>query len=298
MRLLAINKLTVNKLFAWKVINVEKITADTMYSYGDQLNVTHISEWSATHFDLKINVKVNLELNDLSLYINEEEELFWMICWRGDKKFTGCGQRVPLILGQSQNLECEILKGSFSGTFEVSVYLSVFNKKWSTLNALRPNGSIVSEKVIYRCKSLSEGSFFPIKEFSGDGKHMFYFSFCNTDDLDVSVPYSVIVYVDRNHHILKNSGENKSIRALLLLMIIQSYFQKALSDDIYPILISKSINEWSQGSLGKSFALLLNTIKNHLNMGSFNDLKQKYNTTPEIINRSVYEIFSQTMKHG
>jgi hypothetical protein len=287
-----------DKIFAWKTIDEEKITVNTKYSFGETINSDNISEWTSRHFDLKISSEVFLSGMEISEFLQENEKASWIIIWRGDKRITGSGIRVSYEPGIPQTVECTVPSGSLISGFEAELFLVTVKNESAGSFSNRPDGSIICRKVLYYSDTLSEGGFFPIREFSGDGKNLFYWTFSNTEDLNVSVSYGVTVHIDRNHPFIHNMHNNAETRSLLLLMIIQSYFQKAMSDDIFNRVNSETKNEHINGSMGRSFLFMLDSVRNQLRLYTLADLKDRYNKKPEEVNKALLEIYTKSLKNA
>jgi hypothetical protein len=285
-----------NKIFAWKTISEDKISAESKYSFGNIEFSDNFSEWTSKHFDLNIFVDARLHEVNIADYISEDEFLSWIIIWRGDNKITGSSKRVALELSSIQKIKCTIPAGSSISEIEIDLLLVVNKIDYGTSHE-RPDGSIICQKNIYNKNSLSEGSFFPVKEFFGDGKKLFYFSFNNTLDLKVSVSYSVIVNVDRNHQFLKNLDTNIEARNLLFLMIIQSYFQKALSYEVFNLIEFDKEFMNIDRSLGKSFMGILNSVKNQLKLKTIHDLRDRFYNKPDEVTSALFDIYSNSLKN-
>lgn len=287
-----------DKIFAWKTIDEEKISINTKYSFGETINSDNISEWTSRYFDLRISAEVSLSGVEMSEYLQENEEASWIIIWRGDNRITGSGLRVTYKPEIPQTIECIVPSGSLKSGFEAEMFLVTSKTESAGSFFERPDGSILCRKVLYYNDSLSEGSFFPIKEFSGDGKNLFYWTFSNTEDLNVSVSYGVAVHIDNNHPFIQNMHDNHEIRSLLLLMIIQSYFQKAMSDDIFNRITSETENEQINGSMGRSFLFMLDSVRNNLKLKKLTDLKDRYTKKPEEVNKALLEIYTKSLKNA
>jgi hypothetical protein len=287
-----------DKIFAWKTIDEEKISVNTKYSFGKTINTDNISEWTSRHFDLRISTEVSLSGVEISEYLQENEEASWIIIWRGDRRITGSGIRVSYDPEIPQTVECNVPSGSLISGFEAELFLITGKNESAGSFSDRPDGSILCRKVLYNNDTLSEGGFFPIKEFSGDGKNLFYWTFSNTEDLNVSVSFGVTVHIDRNHPFIRNMHDNHETRSLLMLMIIQSYFQKALSDDIFNRINSETENEQINGSMGRSFLFILDSVRNQLKLNTLRDLKDRYSKKPEEVNKALFEIFTKSLENA
>jgi hypothetical protein len=287
-----------DKIFAWKTIDEEKISVNTRYSFGETINSENISDWTSKHFDLKISTEVSLSGVEMSEYLQENEKASWIIIWRGDKRITGSGIRVSYEPEIPQTVECTVPSGSLISGFEAELFLVTCKIESAGSFFGRPDGSILCRKVLYDNDSLSEGGFFPIKEFSGDGKNLFYWTFSNTEDLNVSVSYGVTVHIDRNHPFIRNMHNNHETRSLLLLMIIQSYFQKAMSEDIFNRITSETKNDPINGSMGRSFLFMLDSVRNQLKLNTLADLKDRYSKRPEEVNKVLLEIYTNSLKNA
>lgn len=284
-----------DKIFAWKTIDEDKISVNTKYSFGGIKNSDNISEWTSKHFELSISVVVSLFGVEIYEYLNQYEKASWIIIWRGDDKITGSSERVPFEPEKCQTVKCIVPSGSLMSKFEAELYLVTGKNESAGPFSDRPDASILCQKVLYKNNSLSEGGFFPIKEFSGDGKNLFYWTFSNTEDLNVSVSYGVTVHIDRNHPFIRNMHGNHETRSLLLLMIIQSYFQKAMSDDIFNRINSETENEQINGSMGRSFLFMLESVRNQLKLNTLADLKDRYSKKPEEVNKALLEIYTKSL---
>ena len=287
-----------DKIFAWKTIDGEKISVNTRYSFGETINSENISDWTSKHFDLKISTEVSLSGVDMSEYLQENEKASWIIIWRGDKRITGSGIRVSYEPEIPQTVECTVPSGSLISGFEAELFLVTCKIESAGSFSGRPDGSILCRKDLYDNDSLSKGGFFPIKEFSGDGKNLFYWTFSNTEDLNVSVSYGVTVHIDRNHPFIRNMHNNHETRSLLLLMIIQSYFQKAMSEDIFNRITSETKNDQINGSMGRSFLFMLDSVRNQLKLNTLADLKDRYSKRPEEVNKVLLEIYTNSLKNA
>ncbi len=287
-----------DKIFAWKTIDEDKISVNTRYSFGGTKNSDSISEWTSKHFELSISVVVSLFGEEIYEYLNEYEKASWIIIWRGDDKITGSGARVPFDPEKCQTVKCIVPSGSLISKFEAELFLVTAKNAPAGPFSYRPDGSILCRKILYSNNSLSEGGFFPIKEFSGDGKNLFYWKFNNTEDLNVSVSYGVTVYIDMNHPFIRNMHDNHETRSLLLLMIIQGYFQKAMSDDIFSRITSESESDQINGSMGRSFLFMLDSVRNQLKLNKLRDLKERYNKKPEEVNKALLEIYTKSLKNA
>lgn len=287
-----------NKIFAWKTIDEEKISVNTKFSFGETINSDNISEWTSRHFDLRISLEVFLSGVEISEYLQENESASWIIIWRGDKRITGTGIRVRYEQGIPQVVECIVPSGSLISGLEAELFLVTQKNESEGSFSGRPDGSILCRKGLYYNDSLSEGGFFPIKEFSGDGKNLFHWTFSNTDDFNVSVSYGVTVHVDRNHPFIRKMHDNNETRSLLLLMIIQSYFQKAMSDDIFNRITSETENEPIYGSMGRSFLFMLNSVRNKLKLNTLIELKDSYSKKPEEVIKALLEIYTKSLQNA
>jgi len=287
-----------DKIFAWKTIDGEKISVNTRYSFGEIINSENISDWSSKHFDLKISTEVSLSEVEMSEYLQENEVASWIVIWRGDKRITGSGMRVSYKPGMAQTVECIVPSGSLISGFEAEIFLVIGKTESTGSFSGRPDGSILCRKALYYNDSFSEGGFFPIKEFYGDGKNLFYWTFSNIEDLNVSVSYGVTVHIDNNHPFIRNMHVNHESKYLLMLMIIQSYFQKALSDDIFNRITSETENEQINGSIGRSFLFMLKSVRDKLKLNTLRELKDRYRKKPEEVNKALFEIYTKSLQNA
>ena len=112
-----------DKIFAWKTIDEEKISVNTKFSFGETINSDNISEWTSRHFDLRISLEVFLSGVEISEYLQENESASWIIIWRGDKRITGTGIRVRYEQGIPQVVECIVPSGSLISGLEAELFL-------------------------------------------------------------------------------------------------------------------------------------------------------------------------------
>lgn len=282
-------------LFAWKTINESDIISDHNFIFGGGSETKTLEGWSARHFDLDVNIVANLKNVDIKDYINENESAEWIVSWRGDKKFTGSGESLPYLQGEMVHISVHIPRGSMNKELELDLCIISRNKKTSSVTG-RLDGSIIGKKTIYINKTFTEGGFFPIREFEGDGKQPFYLEFYDIRDLDMAVPYGVCVYIDKVHYLCKDINVNPNAKTLLSLMIIFTYFQKAVSPIAIEQLKTRSEGDWGRNSIGGSFVTMLNLIKNKINVNSIEVLCEKYRNDPEDVGRIVYEIYSKGLR--
>jgi hypothetical protein len=288
------------ELFTWRTLNQNDILCKSVFSYGKHVESKSISEWNPVLQDLKIITDLSVIPNiDIREFLYEDEVACWIINWNCDGKFTGTSAMCPYSNGETSRVECSIPAGMSSIKVDITCHLVACPKSFETDGGdwNRPPGSILASRPLIESAKLTLGGLFPLKNEYRDSNELLRWVYFNLDDLELSVPYSLCIYLNLQHPLAKDYKSNKTVRTLILLMIIQDFVAKGLTDQVFSAIKSCETEggTWSSGSLGSAFLNILEKIAANEGYASIDGIKEVHSVAPEQINVMILKLFAKSL---